>query len=103
MAIRIHPTAEIDASATVGEGTQIWHWAQLREGAIVGRNCRIGKDVYIDVKVSVGADCKIQKFAALYRGVRIGQPVSVGPPACFTNHKYTRSCNANSRGRPTAE
>jgi len=93
MAIRIHPTAEIDASATVGEGTQIWHWAQLREGAIVGRNCRIGKDVYIDVKVSVGDDCKIQNFAALYRGVRIGQRVFVGPHACFTNDKYPRAVN----------
>jgi len=101
MAIRIHPTAEIDASATVGEGTQIWHWAQLREGAIVGRNCRIGKDVYIDVKVSVGDDCKIQNFAALYRGVRIGQRVFVGPHACFTNDKYPRAGNPDWEVVPT--
>src|SRR5438552_16001734 len=93
MAIRIHPTAEIDASATVGEGTQIWHWAQLREGAIVGRNCRIGKDVYIDVKVSVGDDCKLQNLVEPYRGARITQRDIDGPHACVSEDKYPRACH----------
>jgi UDP-2-acetamido-3-amino-2,3-dideoxy-glucuronate N-acetyltransferase len=91
MATRIHPTAEIAASAAIGEGTEVWHWAQIREGAVIGRNCRIGKDVYIDVDVLVGNDCKIQNFAALYRGVRIGDRVFIGPHACFTNDRYPRA------------
>jgi UDP-2-acetamido-3-amino-2,3-dideoxy-glucuronate N-acetyltransferase len=101
MATRIHPTAEIGPSATVGDGTQIWHWAQIRDGAIVGHNCRIGKDVYIDVDVSVGDDCKIQNFATLYRGLTIGNRVFVGPHACFTNDLYPRAVSPDWKIIPT--
>ena len=101
MPARIHPTAEVSDKATLGDGTVVWHWVQIREGARLGRFCRIGKDVYIDVKVSVGDDCKIQNFAALYRGVRIGQRVFVGPHACFTNDKYPRAGNPDWEVVPT--
>ena len=91
MATRIHPTADVSSEASVGEGTSIWHWAQVREGASVGRNCNIGKDVYIDATVVVGNDCKIQNFATLYRGVTIGDRVFIGPHVCFTNDAYPRA------------
>src|SRR5712692_5678433 len=67
MGIRIHPTAEVSASASVGDGSSIWHWAQIRERSRIGRNCSIGKDVYIDADVVVGDECKIQNFATLYK------------------------------------
>ena len=91
MAGRIHPSAEVSAEATVGEGTSIWHWAQVREGARIGARCNIGKDVYVDTFVVIGDDCKIQNFATLYRGVTIGSRVFVGPHVCFTNDLYPRT------------
>lgn len=91
MAGRIHPSAEVSAEATVGEGTSIWHWAQVREGARIGARCNIGKDVYVDTFVVIGDDCKIQNFATLYRGVTIGSRVFVGPHVCFTNDLYPRA------------
>ena len=87
----VHPTAEVSASATIGEGTRIWHWVQIREGARVGKGCNIGKDVYIDVNVVVGDDCKIQNFATLYNGVTLADDVFVGPHVCFTNDAYPRA------------
>jgi UDP-2-acetamido-3-amino-2,3-dideoxy-glucuronate N-acetyltransferase len=42
----IHPTAEVSPQAKVGEGTKIWHQAQVREGARIGRDCIISKGVY---------------------------------------------------------
>lgn len=91
MGVRIHPTAEISPSATIDDGTAVWHWAQVREAAHIGRNCTLGKDVYIDRDVVVGDECKIENFATLYRGVRIGNRVFIGPHACFTNDMYPRA------------
>lgn len=91
VAVRIHPTADVSKTATVGDGTQIWHEAQVREGARVGKHCRLGKGVYVDVNVSVGDYCKIQNRASIYQGVTIGNRVFVGPHACFTNDLFPRA------------
>ncbi len=91
MTNRIHPTAAISPDAVIGDDSTIWHWAQIRENARVGRRCTVGKDVYIDAQVTIGDDCKIQNFATLYRGVRAGDRVFVGPHACFTNDLYPRA------------
>jgi len=101
MSGRIHPTAEISPDAVIGLDTSIWHWAQVREGARIGERCNIGKDVYIDSAVVVGDDCKIQNFAALYRGVTIGNRVFVGPHACFTNDAYPRAVSPDWKIVPT--
>jgi len=85
MALQIHPTAEVSDRAKLGDGTVVWHWVQIREGARLGRDCRVGKDAYIDVDVVLGDGCKVQNFATIYRGVTIGDRVFIGPHACFTN------------------
>ena len=100
--VRVHPTAEVSANSVIGEGTSIWHCAQIREGARIGRHCNIGKDVYIDAEVVVGDDCKIQNFATLYRGVTLGDRVFVGPHACFTNDLYPRAVSPGWKLVPTA-
>src|SRR5437867_9427246 len=101
MAARIHPSADVSAQARVGEGSSVWHWAQVREGARIGLRCNIGKDVYIDTTVIIGNDCKIQNFATLYRGVTIGNRVFVGPHACFTNDLYPRAVSPDWQVVPT--
>src|SRR2546428_5809245 len=91
MGTRIHPTADVSARASIGDGTQIWHWVQIREGARIGRDCKIGKDAYVDADVVLGDGCKVQNFATIYKGVTIGNRVFVGPHACFTNDLYPRA------------
>jgi len=98
---RVHRTAEVSAEAAIGEGTAVWHWAQIREGARVGQRCNIGKDVYIDAAVVVGDDCKIQNFATIYRGVTVGNRVFIGPHVCFTNDVYPRAVSPNWEVVPT--
>ncbi len=93
MAIRIHPTAEVSASATIGEGTSIWHHAQVREGARIGANCIIGKGVYIDTGVVIGDNVKIQNYVSVYHGVTIEDGVFIGPHVCFTNDLFPRAIN----------
>jgi UDP-2-acetamido-3-amino-2,3-dideoxy-glucuronate N-acetyltransferase len=91
MSTRIHPTADVSDQAVLGDGTVVWHWVQIREGARLGRSCRVGKDVYIDTDVVLGDGCKVQNFATIYRGVTIGNSVFVGPHACFTNDLRPRA------------
>lgn len=87
----IHPTAEVSPLATIGEGTRIWHQAQVRERARIGRSCIIGKGVYIDFDVVVGDRVKIQNGVSIYHGVTIEDGVFVGPHACLTNDKLPRA------------
>jgi len=84
----IHETAEVDKTASIGEGTSIWHHAQVREGAVIGKNCNIGKGVYIGKDVTIGDNCKIQNYACLFQGVIIEDNVFIGPHVCFTNDLY---------------
>lgn len=88
---RIHPTAEVSATATIGAGVQIWHHAQIREGAKIGDNCIIGKGVYIDSGVEIGANCKIQNYALVYSGAKLANGVFIGPAAILTNDRYPRA------------
>ena len=93
MGIRIHPTAEVSEKATIGEGSSIWHQAQVRENVKIGMNCIIGKGVYVDAGVSIGDNVKIQNYVSVYHGVTIEDGVFVGPHVCFTNDLRPRAIN----------
>jgi UDP-2-acetamido-3-amino-2,3-dideoxy-glucuronate N-acetyltransferase len=87
----IHPTADVSPSAVIGQGTNIWHQAQVREDAQLGRNCIVGKGAYIDTGVMIGDNVKIQNGAFIYHGVTIENGVFIGPRACFTNDMFPRA------------
>ena len=91
--IRIHPTAEVSESAQIGDGTQIWHQSQVREGARIGRNCILGKGVYVDFDVQIGDRCKLQNGAFVYHGACLEDGVFVGPGAILTNDRRPRAIN----------
>lgn len=93
MPIRIHPTAEVSEKASIGDGTSIWHQAQVREGATIGEKCIIGKGVYIDAGVSLGNHVKIQNYVSVYHGVSVEDGVFIGPHVCFTNDLRPRAVN----------
>ena len=85
-----HPTSIVE-SQDIGEGTKVWHFAHIREGAKVGKECIIGKSTYIDTHAEIGDRVKIQNFVSVYRGVKIEDDVFVGPSATFTNDLYPRA------------
>jgi acetyltransferase-like isoleucine patch superfamily enzyme len=87
----IHPTADVAADAQIGDGTRVWHEAQVREGARISRStfwqgCN-------DKDVVVGDRCKIQNRASLFHGVRLEDGVFVGPHALFANDRFPRAVN----------
>jgi acetyltransferase-like isoleucine patch superfamily enzyme len=101
--VQIHPTAEVSSLATIGDGTRIWHQAQVREGARIGRSCIIGKGVYIDLNVVIGDQVKMQNGASVYHGVTIEDGVFIGPHACLTNDRLPRAITAEGQLKRDAD
>jgi acetyltransferase-like isoleucine patch superfamily enzyme len=95
MTVFIHPSAHVDAAAAIGEGSRVWINVQIREGAQIGRDCIISKDVYVDCDVAIGDRCKVQNGVSLYHGVTVGDDVFIGPNAAFTNDRVPRAFNAH--------
>ncbi|GAA4908240.1 acetyltransferase-like isoleucine patch superfamily enzyme [Stackebrandtia albiflava] len=87
----VSATADVDDSATIGGGSRIWHLAQVRDAAVVGRDCVVGRGAYIGSGVVVGDNCKIQNYALVYEPARLGDGVFVGPAAVLTNDPYPRA------------
>ena len=101
MSAVIHPSATVDDRASIGDGTRVWINVQIREGASIGRDCILSKDVYIDHEVSIGDRCKVQNSVSVYNGVTIEDEVFVGPNACFTNDRIPRAFLADWKVTPT--
>ncbi len=86
-----HQTAIIDSGCQIGNGTKIWHFSHLMEGAKVGENCNIGQNVFIANDVLLGSNVKVQNNVSLYSGVQCEDDVFLGPSMVFTNVKNPRS------------
>jgi len=87
----VHPSADVDDRAVLGDGTSVWHLAQVREGAVLGKGCIIGRGAYVGIGVTMGDHCKVQNYALVYEPAVLGAGVFVGPAVVFTNDHYPRS------------
>ena len=83
--VQIHPTALVDAGATIGPGTRIWHWTHVCGGARIGKDCSLGQNVYIGNRVVIGSNVKIQNNVSVYDDVTLEDDVFCGPSMVFTN------------------
>jgi UDP-2-acetamido-3-amino-2,3-dideoxy-glucuronate N-acetyltransferase len=91
--IRIAPTADVDPTATIGEGSSVWHLAQIRDHARLGSNCIIGRGAYIGSGAILGNNCKVQNYALVYEPAVLGDGVFIGPAVVLTNDEFPRSVN----------
>jgi len=80
----IHPSAVVDAGATIDPSAEVGPLAVIGAGAEIGPRCRIGALAVIGPGVVLGPDCRIGSHASLshallgarvyvYPGARIGQ------------------------------
>lgn len=83
--------ADVDERAHLGDGTLVWHLAQVREHAVVGRECVIGRGAYLGPGVVVGDRCKIQNHALIYEPAVLEDGVFVGPAVVATNDLNPRA------------
>lgn len=87
----VHPTSEVERSASVGAGTKIWHFSHVLDGVRIGRGCNLGQNVVVGPNASVGDGCKIQNNVSVYEGVVLEDYVFCGPSMVFTNVRVPRA------------
>jgi acetyltransferase-like isoleucine patch superfamily enzyme len=93
VAVRIVDSAEVDPSASIGDGSTIWHLVQIRDKVKIGSNCIVGRGAYIGSGVTTGDNCKIQNYALVYEPAKLGNGVFIGPAAVLTNDEFPRAIN----------
>ena len=75
MSTKVMDSADLDDGVSLGDGTTVWHLAQVRGGAQLGENCVIGRGAYIGSGVVMGDNCKVQNYALLYEPAVLGAGV----------------------------
>jgi len=86
----IHNKADVQ-SLNIGEGTQIWQFCVVLEGAVIGKNCNINCQVLIENDVVIGDNVTIKSGVQIWDGITIEDKVFIGPNVTFTNDLVPRS------------
>ncbi len=100
---RIIDSADVAASATIGDGSSVWHLAQVREDAVLGQGCVVGRGAYIGTGVHMGANCKVQNYALVYEPAQLADGVFIGPAAVLTNDEFPRAINADGSAKSATD
>src|ERR1700719_1610143 len=89
-------------SDEVGAGTQIWAFAHVMKGAVIGRDCNIGDHAFVETGARIGDRVTLKNQAMVWDGVEIGDDVFVGPSVSCTNDlfKLSVSCDGAFRNSP---
>lgn len=87
----IHESSYIDDDVQIGEGTKIWFFCHVQNGAHIGKRCSLGQNVNISNNVRIGDGVKIQNNVTVYEGVEIEDNVFCGPSCVFTNDLTPRA------------
>ena len=95
MGTRIADSADVAGDATIGDGSSVWHLAQVREAAVLGQGCIVGRGAYIGTGVRMGEHCKIQNYALVYEPAVLEDGVFIGPAVVLTNDTFPRAINAD--------
>ncbi len=86
-----HETAVVDAGATIGANTKIWHFSHVFANAVIGENCSFGQNTMVADGARIGANVKVQNNVAIYSGTTIEDDVFLGPSCVLTNVSNPRS------------
>lgn len=87
----VHERGLVDPGAKIGSGTRVWAFAHVLAGAVIGRDCNICDQTFIENDVRIGDRVTIKCGVQIWDGVRLEDDVFVGPNATFTNDLFPRS------------
>jgi UDP-2-acetamido-3-amino-2,3-dideoxy-glucuronate N-acetyltransferase len=82
---KVHPTAEVAAGASIGEGSVVWQHCIILDDARIGSQCKLAHNVFVEGGVVIGDRVTIKDNVAIYSGVEIGDDVFIAPNVVFTN------------------
>jgi UDP-2-acetamido-3-amino-2,3-dideoxy-glucuronate N-acetyltransferase len=85
-----HPTALVE-SDQIGEGTNVWAYAHVMKGAVVGAHCNIGDHAFVESGAVIGDEVTIKNSVAVWQYVTVKDRVFLGPNCSLTNDNRPRS------------
>lgn len=86
----------IDPGGVVGDGTRLWHQAQVASGAHVGADCVLGKGAYLGGGSRVGDRVKIGNYANIF-GARIADEAMICPAVLLLEDRAPRAITPDGR------
>ena len=73
----IHPNANVDSSAKIGENITIESGAIIESDATISDGTFIGANSYIGKKSKIGSNCKIYQNVVIYHEVHVGSSTTI--------------------------
>lgn len=86
----VHSHAIVETE-NIGANTRVWAFAHILPGAIIGANCNICDQTFIENDVHLGDRVTLKCGVQLWDGITLEDDVFVGPNATFTNDRFPRS------------
>src|SRR5689334_11116671 len=87
----IHPLADVHPEAQVGDGTHVWQFVVILQGARIGRDCNLNAHTLVEGGAVIGDRVTLKSGVYVWDGIVLEDDVFCGPNATFTNDKYPRS------------
>jgi acetyltransferase-like isoleucine patch superfamily enzyme len=75
----------------IGDNTYVWQFCVILKNAVIGSNCNINCQVFIENDVIIGNNVTIKPGVQIWDGIRIEDDVFIGPNVTFTNDLAPRS------------
>lgn len=86
----IHPQALCE-STQVGDGTRVWAFSHVMAGAVLGKDCNVGEQVFLESGAVVGNECTLKNGVSIWDRVTLEDRVFLGPNVVFTNDRRPRA------------
>jgi UDP-2-acetamido-3-amino-2,3-dideoxy-glucuronate N-acetyltransferase len=80
------PTALIDPTVKIGNGSKIWHFTNIMRDCVIGMDCMIASYVQLDPGTIVGDRTRIQLQCAVT--AKIGKDCFIAPHSSFIDAPY---------------
>lgn len=80
-------------SQSIGKGSKIWNFSHVLAGAIIGEDCNICENVFVENDVRIGNRVTVKNGVQLWDGIEIHDDVFIGPNVTFTNDRIPKSKN----------
>ncbi len=86
-----HEKALVHPGARIGEGTRIWAFANVLEGAAIGAHCNIADGCFVEKGGVIGNHVTLKNHVAIWDGITLQDDVFVGAGTAFINDRHPRS------------
>ncbi len=88
-----HEKALVGKDVQIGEGTNIWAFTNIQDGAKIGAHCNICDGCFIERGSSIGNHVTVKNNVAVFDGIIVEDDVFVGANITFINDRLPRSQN----------